>query len=225
MKKNFYISKLTVVGLVLLPLVYCLLPVHFCLATKTEIRTVGTVTSFGTYSFRGNLHFNVTKPGKLEIGKITVFGTYNGPYPWILRIYTDNTNFMPPAGSLVVKSRAGLISEDGQFSIPLEVNCPNFGKDVWINVPDINDENYKPYKPPKEVGLADYTECIIMAIDPRNADWVSGGDRTLFTTDDNPLGDTTLATPFDIRFSAYFDEKSINGNYTSNLYIELVPAP
>jgi hypothetical protein len=64
-----------------------------------------------------------------------------------------------------------------------------------------------------------------MGIDPRNADWVSGGDRTLFTEDDNPLGDITLGTPFDIKFAAYFDEKSVKGNYTSNLYIELIPAP
>ncbi|MCM8782626.1 MAG: hypothetical protein NC828_06230 [Candidatus Omnitrophica bacterium] len=194
-------------------------------ATKTEVKTIGTVPSFGTYSFRGSLNFKITKPGKFEIGKVTVFGTYNGPYPWIMRIYTDNTNFTPIAGSFESKGRAGLISDDGQFTIPLEINCPNFGKDVWVIVPDINDENYIPYKPPKEVGSANYTDCIIMGIDPRNADWVSGLDRVLFTEDDNPLGDITLATPFDIRFAAYFNEKSIKGNYTSNLYIELISAP
>ena len=196
-----------------------------CLASKTEVKTVGTVPSFGTYSFKGSLNFNIPKQGKFEIGKVTVYGTYNGPYPWIMRVYTDNTNFMPVAGSLEMQNKAGLISEDGQFVIPLEVNCPNFGKDVWVRVPDINEEKYKPYRPPKEVGMADYTDRIIMAIDPRNADWVSGGDRTLFTDDDNPLGDTTLATPFDIKFAAWFDEKSIKGKYTANLYIELVPAP
>ncbi|NQU73102.1 MAG: hypothetical protein HQ547_00120 [Candidatus Omnitrophica bacterium] len=193
-------------------------------AVKTEIKTVGTVPSFGTYSFRGSLNFNVTKPGKFEIGKITVFGTYNGPYPWIMRVYTDNTNFMPIAGSLKSKSRAGLISGDGQFTIPLKANCQNFGED-WVYVPDINDREYKPYSPPKEVGAGEYTECIIVGIDPRNADWVSGRDRTLFTDDDNPLGDLTLATPFDIKFSADFNEKTIKGNYTSNLYIELIAAP
>ena len=206
--------------------VFCLLPPTFsCYASKTEIRTVGTVPSFGIYSFKGSLNFNITKPGKFEIGKVAVYGTYNGGYPWIIRIYTDNTNYMPLAGSLAAKSRAGLISEDGQFTIPLEINCPNFGKDDWVNIPDINDENYKPYKPAKEVGMGIYTDRIIMAIDPRNADWVAGPDRTLFTGDDNPLGDTTIQTPFDVRFAAYFDEKTVEGNYTSNLYIELIPAP
>jgi hypothetical protein len=214
-----------VICLLLLFTIYTILPLAVCLASKTEIKTLGTVPSFGTYSFRGSLNFNIQKPGKFEIGKVTVFGTYNGPYPWIIRIYTDNTNFMPLAGSLETKNRAGLISEDGQYTVPLEITCPNFGKDVWVAVPDINDDPYNPYQPPRQVGEAFYTDCIIMGIDPRNADWVSGADRMLFTQDDNPLGDTTLTTPFDIRFAAYFDEKTIRGNYTSNLYIELVSAP
>jgi hypothetical protein len=194
-------------------------------ASKTEIKTLGTVPSFGTYSFKGSLNFTIPKQGKFEIGKITVLGTYNGPYPWIMRIYTDNTNFMPLAGSLANRSKAGLISEDGQFTIPLEISCPNFGKNVWAPVPDINDEGYTPYCPSKEPGIGTHTDRIIMGIDPRNADWVCGSDRTLFTEDDNPLGDITLGTPFDIKFAAYFDEKSVKGNYTSNLYIELIPAP
>ena len=194
-------------------------------ASKTEVKTLGVVPSFGTYSFKGSLNFTIPKPGKFEIGKVTVFGTYNGAYPWIMRIYTDNTNFMPVAGSLTAKSKAGLISEDGQFTIPLEISCPNFGKNVWAHIPDINDKGYKPYRPSKDPGIGEHTDRIIMGIDPRNADWVSGSDRTLFTEDDNPLGDITLGTPFDIKFAAYFDEKSVKGNYTSNLYIELIPAP
>ncbi|MDD5449160.1 MAG: hypothetical protein PHO42_00990 [Candidatus Omnitrophica bacterium] len=224
MRKNFFITKLIVVFF-LLNTQYSTLNTIPCYASKSEIKTLGIVPSFGTYSFRGSLNFTVKKPGRFEIGKITVFGTYNGAYPWIMRIYTDNTNLTPLAGSLSAINKAGLISEDGQYTVPLEAACPNFGKDVWVYVPDINNDTYKAYAPPREVGTADYTECIIMGLDPRNADWVSGPDRTLFTADDNPLGDTTLATPFDIRFAAYFDEKTIKGKYTSNLYIELVPAP
>lgn len=224
MKRFSYRFKLAV-GIMISAVTCMIVFPRLGLATKAEIKTFGTVPSFGTYSFRGFLNFKIPKPGKFEIGKITIFGTYNGPYPWIMRVYTDNTNFMPLAASIETKSRAGLISENGQFTIPLEVNCPNFGKDVWVSVPDINDENYKPYSPPRQAGFGDYTDCIVMGIDPRNADWVSGGDRALYTADDNPLGDTTLATPFDVKFSAYFDEKSIKGNYTSNLYIELIPAP
>ena len=206
----------------ILLLLYPALPAY---ATKTEIRTVGTVPSFGTYSFKGSLNFNIPQPGKYEIGKVTVSGTYNKPYPWIMRIYTDNTNFAGIGGSLQMQSRAGLISTDGKYVIPMEINCPNFGEDVWVFVPDINDEGYTAYYPPKEVGMAMYSDRIIMGIDPRNADWVSGWDKVLFTDDDNPLGDITMATPFEITFAAYFDEKTIQGNYTSNLYIEIVPAP
>lgn len=202
-----------------------ILPIRPAYSIKTKIHTVATVPSFGTYSFKGSIEFQAPGPGKYEIGRITVYGTYNKPYPWIMRIYTDNTNFKGVGGRVGFQSRAGLISEDGKYVIPIEVNCPNFGEDVWVKVPDINDERYIPYRPPKEVGMATHTDCIIMGIDPRNADWVSGRDRILFTEDDNPLGDITLSTPFQIRFSAYFDEKSIQGRYTSNLYIEIVPAP
>lgn len=210
---------------IVLALIVCLIYIPPCLASKTEVKTVGTVPSFGTYSFKGSLNFSVPHPGKFEIGTITVLGVYNGPYPWIMRIYTDNTNVMPVAGSLGKQSKAGLISEDGQHVIPLQVNCPNFGEDVWVWVPDINDAGYQPYQPADEVGAGSHTECIVMGIDPRNADWVCGKDRALYTEDDNPLGDTTLATPFEIKFAASFDEKTIKGKYVSNLYIEIVPAP
>ena len=223
LEKNGFFTYGTAVIVVIISLLLTSPP--YCAASKTEVKTIGTVSSFGIYSFKGDLKFNVKGPGKFEIGKITVHGTYNGPYPWIMRVYTDNTNFMPVAGILKTAGRSGLISEDGQFTIPLEVNCPNFGKDVWVSVPDINDESYKPYKPPKEVGKSEYTDRIIVGIDPRNADWVSGRDRILFTDDDNPLGDITISTPFEIKFGAYFDEKNTSGIYTSNLYIELIPAP
>lgn len=224
MKPKYLLLKFIFSILFLYPIPHTLYP-NICFASKTEVKTIGTVPSFGTYSIKGSLNFRVPKPGKFEIGKITVLGTYNGPYPWIMRIYTDNTNYMPVAGTLGSRSRAGLISADGQFTIPIEVNYPNLGPGVWASIPDINDADYKPYKPAKEVGIADYTDRIIMGIDPRNGDWVSGTDRAIFTDDDNPLGDITMATPFEIKFSAYFDEKTTKGNYTSNIYIELVPAP
>ena len=218
MRVNFYLKFL----ILILSFSISALPAY---ATTTKIHTVGTIPSFGTYSFKGSLSFNIPNPGKYEIGKITVFGTYNKPYPWVMRVYTDNTNYAGIGGNLETQSRAGLISTDGKFTIPLEVNCPNFGEDVWVRIPDINDESYEPYKPSREAGMSTHSDCIIMGIDPRNADWVSGRDRVLFTNDDNPAGDTTLAPPFDIKFAAYFDQKAIRGNYTSNLYIEIVPAP
>ncbi len=198
---------------------------HSCFATKTEIKVVGNVASFGAYSVKGSICFKIPKAGKYEIGKVTVLGTYNGPYPWIMRIYTDNTNYQPVAGTIKPANKSGLISDDGQFVIPLQINCPNMDKDEWSYVPDIGEEDYKTYVAPQEVGKAVHTECIIMGIDPRNADWVAGKDRALFTEDDNALGDITIATPFDIRFAADFDCKAIEGDYNTNVYIELLPAP
>jgi hypothetical protein len=66
---------------------------------------------------------------------------------------------------------------------------------------------------------------VIIGIDPRNRIWVSGPDGSLFTNDDNPLGDMTLSTPFEIFFAADIDEHTVQGEYTGRIYIEIIPAP
>lgn len=193
-------------------------------ATRQEIYTTGAVTSFGTYSFTENINFLVTSPGEQEIGSIIVDGTYNGEYPWIIRVYTDNKQTGGVSEGFIQQTGAGLVSSDGKFFIPIAINCPNFGNE-WLFVPDINDPGYQNYIPPSKVDERPYNECIIMGIDPRNANWVAGPDRILFSEDDNPLGDTTLETPFEIRIRANFDRKAVAGDYTANLYIEIIPAP
>jgi hypothetical protein len=194
-------------------------------ASRTEVTARATVMSFGTYSFQGELAGTIRKHGECELGTITVKGIYNGPYPWIMRIYTDNLNYKGIGGGFGIESPAGLISEDGKYSLPLDANCLNWGEEEWLRIPDVNDPGYKSYTAPKNVGAGTHTERIIMGIDPRNADWVSGPDRVLFDADDNPLGDITLETPFAIKFRARVGPHTPVGNYEGRVYIEIVPAP
>lgn len=196
-----------------------------CLAKRTNIPVTAKVNSFGTYSFAGKLTSQVKQPQEQEIGRITVLGTYNGEYPWLMRIYTDNTNYTGIAGAVKKQGPAGLVSTDGRFVIPLLVNTPNMGISQYLPIPDINQSKYKEYTPSKLNLPVEHTDRIIMGIDPRNEIWVAGENGTLFDADDNTLGDITIKTPFDIKLKAKFDEKSPASNYTANLYIEIIPCP
>jgi hypothetical protein len=197
-----------------------------CLAKRNIIPVSGKVNSFGTYSFIPKFNFEIKEPKEQDLGIITVQGTYNGEYPWIMRIYTDNTNYTGIATAARPQSPAGLISTDGRFSLPLKINIPNFGVEQYKTVPDINQPGYKPYTPAKLNGsITNYTDCVIMAIDPRNEMWVAGEDGVLFDNDDNTLGDITMETPFDIKFRTECDERAVAANYTANLYIEIVACP
>lgn len=196
-----------------------------CLANRAIIPARGKVNSFGTYSFIGKLNFDVNKPGEQEIGKIVIEGTYNGEYPWIMRVYTDNTNYTGISTAAETQNPAGLVSTDGRFSIPLLIDAPTMMLAGSRAVPDINQPGYKPYIPDKINRAMPYTDCIIMAIDPRNEMWVSGENGILFDADDNTLGDMTSTTPLEIKFNAKFDERAVAANYTANLYIEIVTCP
>jgi len=196
-----------------------------CLAKRTIIPVRGKVNSFGTYSFTGKLDFDIKKSGEQNIGKIIVEGVYNGEYPWIMRVYTDNTNYTGIASAARPQNQSGLISTDGRFSIPLLVDAPIMMFSNYRVVPDINQSNYKPYIPDKINRAMPYTDCIIMAIDPRNEVWVAGENSILFDKDDNISGDMTSATPMEINFKARFDEKAVSTNYTANLYIEILTCP
>ncbi len=192
--------------------------------TRQEIHIAGTVESFGGYVFTPSLHFAVAEPGAQEIGKISARGIYNGEYPWIMRVYTDNLHFSGVAGAVHRSSPGGLVSRDGQFAIPLEIKLPV--QDAhWRQVPDINDPDYVPYAPAREPGLVAYTDYVIMGIDPRNANWVAGPDQKLFTEDDNTIGDATFPTPFEIALRAEVPPHAAQGQYDGYLYIEIVPSP
>ena len=195
-------------------------------SVKQEVYVTAQVHSFGGYTFTEALQLDTSKPGEQEVGKIVVEGLYNGEYPWIMRIYTDNLHFSGVGGAIRRQAAGGLVSSDGRFVIPLQVNVPNFGPDVWRVIPDINQAGTIPYQPAASVKeLPSYTDCVLIGIDPRNALWVAGPDGILFTDDDNPLGDTTVKTPFEIQIKAVVSAAAAPGKYDAILYIETVPAP
>jgi len=194
-------------------------------AERSDIFASGTVHSFGGYRFTGRLVFDTASTGYTEIGRLEVEGTHNGPYPWVMRVYTENKHFQGISGRIISQSRAGLVSKDGRFVVPLLIHTPNLKQDQFIRVPDISDKGYVTYNPPPEPGRFAHTERIIVGIDPRNANWVSGRDRVLYTTDDNVLGDITIETPFTLIFRAQFDASSTQAEYVSRLVFEVLGAP
>jgi hypothetical protein len=195
-------------------------------AVKQEVYVTATVRSFGGYTFSRSVQFTMDKPGSQEVGTIIVEGLYNGEYPWIMRLYTDNLQFSGVGGTLRPQNPAGLVSVDGRFLLPLSVHAPTFGEGIFRRIPDLNEPRYKPYQPsaePKEP--VSFTDCVILGIDPRNATWVAGEDGILFTEDDNLLGDFTVPTPFELTLRAEATSTSVQGTYDAFLYVEIVPAP
>lgn len=212
---------------VLLAGLLCLILLPEADAARQQVYMTATVQSFGSYmAATPAVAFTIRQPGTQELGKITIDGVYNGEYPWILRLYTENTHYSGVAGAIRRRSPAGLVSSDGQYVIPLEVHCPSFGAEEWRRVPDLYETPYLPYRPSENPAApVAYTDCILLAIDPRNAPWVAGPDGKLFTGDDNLLGDLTVPTPFDLTIRARVDAQAVQGRYDTLLYLELVPAP
>lgn len=208
-----------------LPFAICYLPFAALATVQQEVYITGHVQPFGGYHMTEAVAFEIRQPGKQEIGRIIVDGLYNGEYPWVLRCYTDNLNFSGVGGAVRSPSPAGLVSTDGQFVIPLDLTCPNFGAEEWRRVPDLGEPGYLPYAPEPELGETKYTDCILMGIDPRNGAWVAGGDGLLYSADDNLLGDITLQTPFEIVLQADVPASAVRGRYDTTLYLEIVAAP
>lgn len=195
-------------------------------AVRQEVYVTARVQSFGGYVMSEGLQCTIDKPGTQDAGSITVEGQYNGEYPWIMRIYTDNLHFIGVGGTLRSSSAAGLVSKDGRFALPLLVHCPGWGEGVFRRIPDISEAGYIPYQPSVEpTEAAKYTECVVMGIDPRNASWVAGADGILFTDDDNLIGDITVKTPFQLTLQVDAAGGTVQGSYDGFLYIEIVPAP
>lgn len=192
---------------------------------QQEVYVTGHVQPFGGYVFTESVAFDVTAPGAQEIGRIVVDGLYNGEYPWIMRAYTDNLHFAGITGSIRPPSPAGLVSKDGLYVIPLSINVPSYGPNVWRRIPDLSEPGALPYEPEPQPGETTYTDCVLMGIDPRNGSWVAGPDGLLYTYDDNLLGDETVATPFEMILQANVLPAAVKGEYDAVLYIEISPAP
>lgn len=195
-------------------------------SVQQEVYVTGHVQSFGGYTFTEAVSFVIEEPGEQVVGVIVVDGLYNGEYPWIMRVYTDNLRFAGIAGAVGQASPAGLISKDGAYSIPLLLHTPNLGEDDWSRIPDVNDPDYSPYQPEPDPGAeATTTDLVVMGIDPRNGAWVAGPDGVAQTSDDNPLGDITIGTPFEMVLRADVAPTTPRAEYETILYVEIVPAP
>ncbi len=194
-------------------------------STQQQVYVTGHVQPFGGYQLTESVSFEISAPGEQPIGSIIVDGLYNGAYPWIMRAYTDNLHFAGVTGGVRQPSPAGLVSKDGLYVIPLFINSPSYGPNVWRRVPDLSEPGYKPYEPEPLPGETAYTDCVVMGIDPRNGNWVAGPDGLLYTSDDNLLGDNTVGTPFELMLQANVPQSAVQGEYEAVLYLEISPAP
>lgn len=194
-------------------------------SVQQEVYITGQVQPFGGYVFTEAVTFEVAEPGKQVVGQIVVDGLYNGEYPWILRAYTDNLQFSGVGGAVRSINPAGLVSEDGQFVIPLFIQTPNDGEEEWQRIPDLGEPGATPYTPDADPARKTGTDCVLMGIDPRNGSWVAGPDGLLYTGDDNLIGDITVATPFEMTLMADVPATGVRGKYAATLYLEIVSAP
>lgn len=205
-------------------------------SNTTEIYISCSIASFGGYSLNGVIDAVGSQPGLNKIGYITVDGGSNEPYPWVMRVYTDNKSYQGLAGSIHGESIPSGLTRDGGGSIPLLFKTKNTGED-WVYVPDINDPKYTGYFAIRDQGQGAslpktlVRETVICGVDPRNAAWVAGHDEILFTDDDNPYGDTTLPTPFKIELAVRIPKNipkgknSPNGKYSTKLIFEIIAEP
>ncbi len=204
-------------------------------STTSEVYISCTVASFGGYTFKGYITAPANKPGSNKIGYINVEGASNEPYPWIMRVYTDNKNYQGLAGAFHrEKNNIGLIREGGGY-LPLQFRTPNTG-DEWVYVPDINYPKHISYFALRDMGPGaiapsdSIRDVVVMGIDPRNADWVAGRDRILFTDDDNFYGDITIGAPFKIELAVMMPPigettTTPSGKYSTKLIFEIISEP
>ncbi len=205
-------------------------------STTSEVYISCTVASFGGYIFKGYINAPANKPGRNIIGYIDVEGAANEPYPWIMRVYTDNKNYQATAGAIhQEKPSIGLIRKGGGH-LPLQFNTPNTGEE-WVYIPDINNKDHYTYFAVRDMGPGatipgDSTrDTVVMGIDPRNAEWVAGRDSILFTDDDNIYGDISIATPFTIKLAVMLPKdtrefkKTPAGKYSTKLIFEIISEP
>ena len=205
-------------------------------STTSEVYISCTVASFGGYVFKGYINAPANKPGENVIGYIDVEGAANEPYPWIMRVYTDNRNYQGTAGAIHQKETPQGLVRQGGGNLPIRFKTPNTG-DEWVYIPDINNENRLSYFAVRDMGpgatipSGTTKDTLLMGIDPRNAEWVAGPDSILFTDDDNLYGDISIGTPFKINLQVILpkDPQEIKkipaGKYSTKLIFEIISEP
>lgn len=172
--------------------------------------------------------------------------------PWYMRIYTDNhKRYKGVDGALysgriatqeggsasAAGSPAGLVSENGNYTIPLKVWCLNFGPDVeegWdpnlLGPPPVNDDYFwigpnldTGKRDPSRVAWEWIPDYVDMSAD--NGTWrkLIGQDPydTHYVSDSNPTGDFTLTSPFQIFIAYETSPTAVMGKYSTDLIVEI----
>ena len=159
--------------------------------------------------------------------------------PFTIRVYTDNvTRYRGIRGAVRAGSPAGLVSEDGRFTIPLKIWTVNFGPDVqetgWdpkiMGPPPVDDDTY--WIGPlladggREVGAVAWLrvpDLSEMSSDPGSWRRLIGQDPTdtRFISDTNVTGDFTLTSPVTAYLATEAGPTAVPGTYSGNLIVEL----
>jgi hypothetical protein len=132
----------------------------------------------------------------------------------------------------------GLVSSDGKYTLPLRVWCLNYGPD-WDEIgwnpnllgpPPVNDDYV--WKGPQMDSGRRNTDGPVWLWIPDYVD-MGGDDRSWrkligqdpygseFSTNNNPTGDFTLDSPFDIYLATETSAATVIGKYTGKLIIEI----
>jgi hypothetical protein len=141
-------------------------------------------------------------------------------------------------GSSAEGSPAGLVSSDGKYTIPLRVWCLNYGPDwdeigwnpTLLGPPPVN-EDYVWKGPELDNGKRDpdrrawlwVPDYVDMTADPRTWRNLIGRDpySRNFVSDNNPTGDFTLTSPFDIYLATETSAATVTGSYSGKLILEI----
>lgn len=159
--------------------------------------------------------------------------------PFTIRVYTDNgARYRGVEKALHQGSPAGLISDDGRFTVPLKIWTVNFGPDFdetgWqataMGPPPVEDNAF--WQGPlltnneREVGavawlrVPDYSE---MTSDPASWRRLIGQDPAdfKFVSDTNITGDYTLTSPVTVYLATETGASAVHGQYSTTLVVEL----
>ena len=167
------------------------------------------------------------------------FNRIRGDQPFSLRIYTDNAaHYRGTPGALRTGSPAGLISEDGRFSVPVKLWTVNFGPDVqetgWdaklMGPPPVDDDTFWA-GPILTDGSREYGSVAwlripdISEMSSDNGSWrrLIGQDAydSRFAGDANATGDFTLPSPVTVYLATEGNAATVEGHYSGTLIVEL----
>lgn len=208
-------------------------PLHVASPTD-EVSLFPTLVEFGTLEYGRQM-----LPVPIEVTwDHALFNRLRKDERWWLRIYTDNaTRYRGVPGALRPGSPAGLVSSDGRYAIPLKVWCLNFGPDVhetgWkaevMGPPPVEDRFW--FGPLLDTGERDEDRAVWQRVPDysemtgSDASWrkLIGQDpfSSQYATEQNPTGDATLASPFNLYLALETSPVSVAGTYGGTLVVEL----